>query len=56
MTSRGDSDFLQDFDTTFRHLNDLCDKLEASLEQQAHSVMLAEIDLPLSDRDNNPQK
>lgn len=48
MTNRGDDDFLQEFDVTFKPLIDLCDKLEATFENQAHSIMLAEIDLPLA--------
>lgn len=55
MSNRGDSNFLTDFDTTFKHLSSLCDKLEASLEQEAHSIRLAEIDLPIPKDKYNPQ-
>ncbi|MCM1356386.1 MAG: YihY/virulence factor BrkB family protein [Staphylococcus sp.] len=47
LTDHGDSNFLPEFDDTFKPLASLCDKLDAAYVKQADTVMLSEIDLPM---------
>lgn len=52
LSNHGESSFLPTFDNEFKPLIDLCDKLDDQFRQDASSVLLSEIHLPLAkDRD-----
>lgn len=48
LSNHGETDFLTVFDSEFKPLLDLCDKLDAEFRQEASSVLLSEIHLPLN--------
>lgn len=56
LSNHGEDSFLPTFDTDFKPLLDLCDKLDIDFRQKASSVLLSEIHLPLVSRQDNKNK
>ncbi|MDE6122904.1 MAG: hypothetical protein K2F76_06645, partial [Duncaniella dubosii] len=56
LSNHGEDSFLPTFDTDFKPLLDLCDKLDIDFRQKASSVLLSEIHLPLVSRQDSKNK